>query len=260
MKPSDDPEQWDPEVLEHLRDDIIRQDAAAQTGLQQLHDHALSMFRICFIVIGFPVTAIGLFGGDIVAVSSETQTCLTTPLSWCVSFQATIIIAFVLLFLGMVLFLATAGLTSATFFQSVSGPTARLYLFKDEQEYLVNYVSDFVGIVEERDLFPFALYGLLYTGFASVLAAILLVSVAGYVVFFDTQLPAIVGLLLLAIVSAPFLVLLLFVSERRLQRWRGWLERWTSHHRPEPIRRPPRRSDAGDQTETPSDETPSEDT
>lgn len=246
MKPSDDPEAWDVEVLEHLRDDILRQDAAAQTGLQQIHDHALSMFRICFIVIGFPVTAIGLFGGDILSLSGGEAACLATPLSWCISLEATVVVAFVLLFIGMLFFLATAGLTSSTFFRSVSTSTPRLYLVKDDKEYLVDFVSDFVTMVEEEDLFPFILYGFLYTGFACVLAALLLVSGVGYVVLTNDQLPVVVSVVMLVMVATPFLILLLFVSERRMQRWVRWLQERTGRHRPDPTGQTPE-TDSGEQ-------------
>lgn len=234
MKPSDDPENWDVEVLEHLRDDILRQDAAAQTGLQQIHDHALSMFRICFIVIGFPVTAIGLFGGDVVSVSTGEAACLALPLSLCVSPEATVIVAFVLLFVGMLFFLATAGITSSAFFQSISSSAPNLYLVKEEKEYLVSFVSDFVRLLEEGDRFPFVLYGFLYTGFACVLAALLLTSGVGYVVVFGERLPAIISVVMLILVVTPFLFLLLFISERRMQRWVRWVQKRFGRRRPEP--------------------------
>jgi hypothetical protein len=245
MKPSDDPENWDREVLEHLGDDVLRQDDAARTGIQLVHDHALSMFRICFVVIGFPVTAVGLFGADFLSVVGGETTCLTTPLSVCVSLQATVVSAFVLLFVGMVLFLVTAGITSSVFFRSLSGPTPRLYLLRDDKEYLVDYVSDYVTTIERRDGFPFVLYGLLYTGFACVLAALLLVSGAGYVVLFGEQLPAAVGVAMVLVLATPFLALLLFVSERRRRRWVRWIQR-RAGHRPAPTTRTPRPPDSAD--------------
>ena len=253
MKPSDDPESWDVEVLEHLRDDIYRQDTAAQTGLQQIHDHALSMFRICFIIIGFPVTAIGLFGGDLLSVPAGETACLATPLSWCISPESTVVVAFLLLFIGMLFFLATAGLTSSVFFQSVSSSTARLYLVKEKKEYLVKFVSDFVTSIEEEDKFPFVLYGFLYTGFACVLAALLLSSGVGYVVVFGGQLPAVVSVVMIVIVAAPFVILLLFVSERRMQRWARWIQGRTGRPGPDPKKQIP----SADSAEQPRDNTES---